>query len=206
MIIIRNGEAGVICRLDSMYPTNVWALPAKTEIPKYATGYGYVISGEAVVDGVVVPQGYAFSALHSVEGEGVVLIERYGYRGQQVIVKVEDQGRVQYIDGCTDSVLIMPGRQGDPCLNSLHFPPKITQTFHTHPSLRAGLVVAGEGWASTDKGEQPLKVGDVWLIEANERHRFRTEDKGMVVVAFHPDSDWGPTDENHPMINRTYVK
>ena len=27
----------------------------------------------------------------------------------------------------------------------------------------------------------------------------------MDVVAFHPDSDWGPTDAAHPMLNRTYV-
>jgi hypothetical protein len=24
------------------------------------------------------------------------------------------------------------------------------------------------------------------------------------VLAFHPDSDFGPTDEDHPMLNRTY--
>jgi hypothetical protein len=27
----------------------------------------------------------------------------------------------------------------------------------------------------------------------------------MDVIAFHPDSDWGPTDEKHPMLNRTYL-
>jgi hypothetical protein len=27
----------------------------------------------------------------------------------------------------------------------------------------------------------------------------------MVVMAYHPDSDFGPEDENHPMINRTIV-
>jgi hypothetical protein len=27
----------------------------------------------------------------------------------------------------------------------------------------------------------------------------------MDVIAFHPDSDFGPEDENHPMINRTIV-
>jgi hypothetical protein len=28
----------------------------------------------------------------------------------------------------------------------------------------------------------------------------------MVVVAYHPDSDYGPTHEAHPMINRTVVR
>jgi hypothetical protein len=26
------------------------------------------------------------------------------------------------------------------------------------------------------------------------------------VIAFHPDSDWGPTDGTHPMLNRTYLR
>ena len=28
----------------------------------------------------------------------------------------------------------------------------------------------------------------------------------MDVIAYHPDSDWGPTDETHPMVNRTFVE
>jgi hypothetical protein len=28
----------------------------------------------------------------------------------------------------------------------------------------------------------------------------------MRVIAYHPDGDWGPTDENHTMLNRTYIK
>jgi hypothetical protein len=27
----------------------------------------------------------------------------------------------------------------------------------------------------------------------------------MDVIAFHPDSDWGPTDGIHPMLNRTFI-
>jgi hypothetical protein len=27
----------------------------------------------------------------------------------------------------------------------------------------------------------------------------------MDVVPYHPDSDWGPTHEEHPMVNRTLV-
>ena len=28
----------------------------------------------------------------------------------------------------------------------------------------------------------------------------------MDVIAYHPDSDWGPTDVEHPMVNRTLVE
>jgi len=56
----------------------------------------------------------------------------------------------------------------------------------------------------------PLKIkeGDFWLIEEQELHRFRTDlsKSEMIVIAFHPDSEWGPTDYNHTMLNRTYIK
>eukprot|EP00968_Pinguiococcus_pyrenoidosus_P010274 scaffold803_cov310-Pinguiococcus_pyrenoidosus.AAC.187 len=37
-------------------------------------------------------------------------------------------------------------------------------------------------------------------------HAFATKgDEQMCVIAFHPDSDFGPQDECHPMINRTII-
>ena len=36
-------------------------------------------------------------------------------------------------------------------------------------------------------------------------HKFDTCDTSMDVIAFHPDSDFGPQDDNHPMINRSYI-
>jgi hypothetical protein len=45
-----------------------------------------------------------------------------------------------------------------------------------------------------------------FCLEEQELHRFRTKNNEMRIIAFHPDGDWGPTDENHVMINRTYVK
>ena len=45
-----------------------------------------------------------------------------------------------YIDGCSDTVLIHPQIYGEPCLNHLHFPSRIKQTQHTHPSGRAGIL------------------------------------------------------------------
>jgi hypothetical protein len=37
-------------------------------------------------------------------------------------------GRLRYIDGCSDSLLVGPAVRGDPCLNHLHFPPGVSQT------------------------------------------------------------------------------
>ena len=58
---------------------------------------------------------------------------------------LEENGRLAYIDGCTDSLLLSPAIKGAPCLNHLHFPPSILQTQHTHPSGRSGIVVRGRG-------------------------------------------------------------
>jgi hypothetical protein len=45
----------------------------------------------------------------------------------------------------------------------------------------------------------------VWQIPAGGVHRFLTTDAQLDVIAYHPDSDWGPTDTEHPMLNRTWV-
>lgn len=133
---------------------------------------------------------------------------------------VEAQGRLRYIDGCTDSLLIPPVKLGDPCLNHLHFPINIYQTMHTHPTVRIGVVTKGNGECLTPFGNIPLSAGILFLIHpfSGEKrlgldgdlhdvgaHCFRTFDQEMDVVAYHPDSDYGPADENHPMINRTIV-
>lgn len=207
MEIIESGTMGKIDRLNTPYPSILYA-NLRVDVPEFATAYGYVVRGTTSVDGVQVPAGHAFAAKHSVFGGEFVATMRYGFVGLGVLgVKVEEFGRVQYIDGCTDSVLIPPPRFGDPCLNSLHFPPDIIQTTHTHPSIRAGVIAYGSGYAVVGGEKLPLNTGDAWLIDANEPHHFTTEGTdGMIVIAYHPDSDWGPTDEVHPMKNRTYIK
>ena len=122
-------------------------------------------------------------------------------------------GRLPYIDGCTDTLLLSPPRRGAPCLNHLHFPTEIRQTRHTHPSGRAGVVIAGEGVcvfpdASTEGGEQrvQLRPGTAFVIPADAPHAFETtEEAELDVIAFHPDSDFGPSPVDHPMVNRTVV-
>lgn len=124
----------------------------------------------------------------------------------QVGGPIELIGRLRYIDGCTDTILVHPWKLGQPCLNHLHFPPGINQTMHTHPSDRVGAVVGGHGWCETPEGTTRLDVGTVFRIPADGLHRFITEAGSMDVIAFHPDSDTGPTDDDHPMVNRTMVQ
>lgn len=114
-------------------------------------------------------------------------------------------GRLRYIDGCSDSLLISPALRGQPCLNLLHLPPGTAQTAHTHPSDRVGIIVAGRGVCKTPAGDTPLEPGMFWYIPTDTVHSFHTEEIGLDVIAWHPDSDFGPSDDQHPMINRTIV-
>eukprot|EP00551_Chaetoceros_affinis_P004298 CAMPEP_0203666100 /NCGR_PEP_ID=MMETSP0090-20130426/3200_1 /ASSEMBLY_ACC=CAM_ASM_001088 /TAXON_ID=426623 /ORGANISM="Chaetoceros affinis, Strain CCMP159" /LENGTH=1400 /DNA_ID=CAMNT_0050529885 /DNA_START=59 /DNA_END=4261 /DNA_ORIENTATION=+ len=136
--------------------------------------------------------------------------------------KNEYIGILPYIDGCSDSILIHPTLMGYPCLNHLHFPKNIKQTQHTHPSGRAGIVFRGCGTCVV-MGEHeeknnhsnltnqvvkkyPLLPGMVFVIPKDAPHAFETDDKSTLdIIAFHPDSDYGPTATHHPMINRTIV-
>ncbi|MCD8535797.1 MAG: AraC family ligand binding domain-containing protein [Verrucomicrobia bacterium] len=118
---------------------------------------------------------------------------------------IERSGRLRYIDGCTDSLIIPPVLKGDPCLNVLYFPPGIQQTFHTHPSCRIGVVLSGKGTCHHHQSESPLIPGTHFMIPAHGLHRFSTGKNRLVVAAFHPDSDFGPEHDFHPMVNKTLV-
>ena len=143
----------------------------------------------------------------SLTGGSGIVIERLGFRGMNSIGgPVEDWGRLKYIDGCTDSLLVAPVKLGDPCLNALFFPENIDQTAHVHPSMRVGMVIDGRGSCVTPEREYALEPGKVFIIHEDGNHRFRTgPGDNLTVVAYHPDSDFGPQDEDHPMINRTIV-
>lgn len=151
------------------------------------------------------------------------VFKKNGYTAMTTIGGVvEELGRLKYIDGCTDSLLISPVKKGDPCLNHLHFPKGTTQTPHTHPSHRIGIVIRGEGECVTPFGNLPLVEGCIFVIKEYDgkekavgldgkiyeagTHKFDTKGSNLDVIAFHPDSDFGAEDENHPMINRTIVE
>jgi quercetin dioxygenase-like cupin family protein len=64
----------------------------------------------------------------------------------------------------------------------------------------------GSGWCKSEEGSRiPLQLGKLFVLPPDTVHGFVSNDEGMTVIAYHPDSDTGPTDVNHPMINRTIV-
>jgi mannose-6-phosphate isomerase-like protein (cupin superfamily) len=119
---------------------------------------------------------------------------------------VEETGRLKYVSGCSDTLLLSPPRRGDPCLNHLHIPAKIIQTTHYHPSDRVGIILRGGGVCRADGRAYELRPGLAWHIPAELDHNFESDANGLDVITWHPDSDFGPTDEDHPMINRTWLR
>jgi len=178
-----------------------------------ATHFGYVYDGKPIIEIACGAFHLAPGMYFSVPGEGVIrgpgrgiVVSRVDYNGFfHIGGPTEELGRLKYIDGCTDSLLIPPILLGDPCLNLLHFPPGVIQTQHTHPSVRVGLVTRGRGECETPVATFPLIPGTAFVIPAGGIHGFRTNQSSMTVIAYHPDSDFGPTHDVHPMINRTIV-
>lgn len=143
-------------------------------------------------------------ALAAGQGSEGLVISRFGYAGlRQMGGPVEAEGRLRYIDGCSDTLLVSPPRRGEPCLNHLHIPAGTVQTAHSHPSDRIGVVLRGSGECRSAGGAHELKAGMGWYLPAGCVHHFATAEESLDIVAWHPDSDFGPTDEDHPMINRT---
>jgi hypothetical protein len=207
-----NGTA-VDLRSDP-YPTIVytWKMPQALELPAIGTHFGFVQTGPTELDSPTGPMrlaaGMYFAVPGSVRlrgGSGLV-ITREGYRGFfHIGGPVEKTGRLRYIDGCTDSLLIPPVLLGDPCLNLLHIPPGTRQSAHTHPSIRVGLIVSGSGECVTPTERHLLRPGLGFAIWPGALHSFHTHDEALRVIAYHPDSDFGPTHECHPMVNRTIL-
>lgn len=198
---------------DEKFPTSLYSWKEDSlELSGDGTHFGYVFQGNPLLKTQLgsfhlrekmffcVPNSFLIEG-----GEGIV-ISRISYKGMFSIGgQIEEAGRLRYIDGCRDSLLIPPILKGDPCLNALYFPKSITQTPHTHPSVRVGMVAKGRGECVTNDGVFPLEAGKVFIIPPEVLHSFNTYDDEMVVIAYHPDSDFGATHEEHPMINRTIV-
>jgi quercetin dioxygenase-like cupin family protein len=119
---------------------------------------------------------------------------------------VLDMGNLSYMDGGTNTTAVNPGRLGDPVINYVHFPAGMTQTLHTHPSHRVGMVLRGRGLVELDDSEFPLQQGDVFFMQRNVLHNFKCPyNEDVVLFVFAPDSGTGPTDEVNPLKIRTYV-
>lgn len=193
----------------SLYTLNDVAIP----IPANSTAFGFVLDGDGFLcqngKSFPVDAGMFFSCL---EGKltfenikGIVIIQK-NFNGIPLLGgPIEAQGRLEYIDGCSDTLLISPLLLGDPCLNHLHIPPGTKQTPHTHPSLRCGLIYKGSGLCKTPTQEIKLEAGMFFYIPSEAIHSFYTSEKSLDVIAFHPDSDFGPTNKNHPMVNKTMI-
>ena len=215
--ITRIAHGLIYDRSDGRFPTRAWGWrpgPAPLDLRLAgSTLFGFVLDGEPEVTAggnryrLKPGQYFCFHDAVCVSGGSGFLVERLGWRGLDMIGgPVEASGRLRYIDGCTDTLLTPPVKRGDACFNALFFPGGIDQTLHTHPSIRVGMVAQGSGWCLTEVGLTPLRPGQVFVIDQDAIHGFRTApDQGMLVIAYHPDSDFGPLDEDHPMINRTLV-
>jgi quercetin dioxygenase-like cupin family protein len=150
----------------------------------------------------------AINDIFTVSGHGLVVSVPGLRLAEESITRCDPgkSGNLSYIDGCSNSNLVHPARNGDPCLNYLYFPPGITQTFHTHPSYRIGLILSGSGIADTDTDQYALTTGKMFLLSRHSVHRFITTDSHMSLMVFHPDSEDGPRDEFNPMKSRTYIQ
>lgn len=206
---------GLLANMEGdIFPTLLWGCTGeRLELPEEDTHFGYVYSGSLTIEHsagkFTLRSGMYFSAPGKtvIYGDGTgIAISSMGNQGFfHIGGPVESQGRLKYIDGCTDSLLISPVVMGDGCLNLLYFPTGVNQTLHTHPSMRVGMVIRGKGECITPHGIFNLVAGQVFVIPTDGEHGFRTTDSEMSVVAYHPDSDFGPTHDAHPMINRTIV-
>jgi quercetin dioxygenase-like cupin family protein len=211
---------GPLCRWsEPPHPTSLWAWAHdRLVIPEsFATHFGFVLDGGAEL---ICPQGRftlrggmffvavgPFEVEAGVSGGRGLVVSSHHHRGWfQLGGPIEPAGRLRYIDGCTDTLLVGPPVRGDPCLNLLHIPPGTHQTRHTHPSLRAGLIVSGAGRCVTPQAEHPLEPGTAFVIPPNGPHSFHTDERELLVIAYHPDSDTGPDHADHPMVNRTIVQ
>lgn len=205
-----------------------WARNRTLRLESGATHFGFVRSGPARLSSPSYQYNYDLSsgmyfslpAAGQVDGrpsqaeagqnndnhDGGIVISQCQHRGLfQLGGPIEATGRLRYIDGCSDTLLLSPVVRGDACLNLLVLPAHTDQTPHTHPSFRIGVVVDGAGDCRLEDSVQPLVPGTIFVLRADSTHSFHTSSQSLTIVAFHPDSDFGPWHDDHPMINRTII-
>lgn len=187
-------------------------------LPALGTHFGFVYQGSPILHRDRGKQEYCLhpQMYFSLPGGGRidgtastgVVITRLSYQGVfHLGGPLEKQGRFAYIDGGTNSLIVPPVAFGDPCLNALYFPVGVDQTWHSHPSHRIIITVAGSGIClAADKQRIDLQPGTVFYLPADYEHKFQTTDNQLTLVVFHPDSDIGFSDRHNPMLNRTIVQ
>lgn len=213
-MICRQLTDGLLANLArDPYPSTVHGWNERElQLDYAATHFGIVLDGTATIRTsdrnyeVGQHQYFAVPGPCSIVGGRGLVCSRSAWRGFFCLGgPAERNGRLRYIDGCSDSLLISPVLKGDPCLNLLRIPRGIDQTAHTHPSHRIGLIVAGHGLCRTNGETLELRAGCFFVLPADCLHSFHTPDDELRIIVYHPDSDFGPSDDNHPMLNRTIV-
>lgn len=200
---------------DPNYPTTAqWKHDGPLRLDdEMSTSYFYIAHGTVrITTGEIsfdAPEGWFGSLVGkaTLTGEGRALVStRKNYTGiNQIGGPIEHKGRLRYINGCSSTLLLPALKLGDPCFNFLHVPRHVDQTAHTHPTLRVGYVVSGNGTVTLEDGTLRLCAGLVFFLLPNVVHSFHTQDDELRIVIYHPDSDFGPSDEVHPMLNRTII-
>lgn len=204
---------------ETMYPSEMTGVTGQSRGYKSvsSTYFGFVSEGPVVIERAgMAPLSLSKGMYFSVPGEFTLdaksghafVVERLGYRGLFTIGgPIEDSGRLCYIDNCSTSQLVPPVRLGDPTIQLLVFPPNVDQTFHIHPTIRLGFVHSGKGYCKLGTSKKvSLSAGDAFYLPERLIHGFVSESEPLVVIAYHPDSDVGPTDQSHPMLSRTYLQ
>lgn len=115
---------GKIADCDPNFPTTLYAWDAaELSLNQADTAFfGFVQEGEATLatdaGSFTLKAGMYFSANNALRitgGKGIIMA-RSGHQAFFLIGgPVESKGRLKYIDGCTDSLLVSPIRMGDPC-------------------------------------------------------------------------------------------
>ncbi|XKT74999.1 MAG: cupin domain-containing protein [Patescibacteria group bacterium UBA2103] len=123
----------------------------------------------------------------------------------QIHPTLPQEGKLAYINEGRDTILIHPYKQGVACLNIMYFPPGVIQEEHTHPSFRVGIVVDGEGLCVVRGKKIPIMKDSIIYMDKETPHNFYSK-TNLTVITYHPDSNFGPTDHIHPMINKTIVQ
>jgi mannose-6-phosphate isomerase-like protein (cupin superfamily) len=209
----------VAANIDRDYPHSCYTLQTwsdrKISFTDRGAHFGYVFTGRSQItqaDG----SGYLLNAgmYFSLPGAGLIggekssgfVITCTGFNHAFTLGgPVAAPGEFAYIDGGRTDILLSPMRQGDPGLYGLHFPPGVDQTMHDHESDRVVLVVSGSGCCLTPDQRCDFVPGMVLRIPRKEKHKFMTFTENLSLVIFHPDSEIGFSDTNHPMLLQTYI-
>ena len=207
------------CRDLWSFDVNVYKGSNFIELDKALIGTRYIMATNcritttgyvSTANGYTCLQTNKYTQVEMVEDSVLVVVDHFGVSpNADQMYHLDDlpTGNLSYMDGGTNSNALNPERAGMPVVNYAHFPKGMSQTLHTHPSQRIGLILSGKGRIELD-GHRffPLDTGSVFYMERNTLHNFLCDQgEDVALFVFAPDSGTGPTDEVNPLKVRTYV-